>query len=103
MQEGTVEFPWQEWVWHVSEELLQQRGHIVYTVLLVQNNIYPTVKALTQSPTHQHTPHTHHHPNTPPHTHTHPPPPFSFSPPPPPPPPPIRDNGAIQTGCLSKS
>lgn len=44
VDEGRVEFPRQQWIRHVSEELLQQRSYVVDAVLLVQLYLPSLVK-----------------------------------------------------------
>lgn len=48
VDEGRIELLGQQGVGHVPEELLQQRGHIVNAVLLIQLDVHATVELLAQ-------------------------------------------------------
>lgn len=48
VDEGRVELLGQQGVGHVPEELLQQRGHIVNAVLLIQLDVPAAVELLAQ-------------------------------------------------------
>lgn len=48
VDEGRIEFPGQERVGHVPEELLQQRCNVMDAVLFVQLDVDTAVELLTQ-------------------------------------------------------
>lgn len=56
VQEGRVELSGQQRIGHVSEELFEQRCHIMDAVLLVQLDVHPYIEVLSQlRRTHTHT------------------------------------------------
>lgn len=64
VQEGRIELSGQQGVRHISEELFEQRRHIMDALLLIQLDVGPHVKVVPQlRATHMHT-HTETHRNT---------------------------------------